>query len=147
MAPDEEQMQAILNAKAMDEAMDDFGDEGDGDSDDERDTMTPVAPRETTIQALAESEIFGHTTEQMIYADEEGDQVDEAELRQIKALNELSGPDPEEVGDPATEEDLRASLISSVSTDERRASASSASCPFAPSIVWCPRKRAILWHR
>ena len=106
VAPDEEQMQAILNAKAMDEAMADFGDEGDGDSDDERDTMTPMAPRETTVQALPESEIFGHTTEHMIYAEDEGDQVDEAELRQIKALNELSGPDPEEVGDPATEEDL-----------------------------------------
>lgn len=109
VAPDEEQMQAILDAKMMDEAMDDFGGGEEGDSDDEeRDTLTPKsqAPRETTVQAMRESEIFGQSTEQMVYAEDEGDQVDEAELRQIKALTELSGPDPEEEGDPATEEDL-----------------------------------------
>ena len=107
VAPDEEQMQAITDAKMMDEAMDDFGGEG-GDSDDEggRDTLTPAAPRDTTVQAMRESEIFGQSTEQMVYAEDEGEIIDEAELRQIKALTELSGPNPEEEGDPATEEDL-----------------------------------------
>ena len=108
VAPDEEQMAVIQEAKMMDEAMDDFGGEG-GDSDEERDSLSPSRPapaRDTIVHAMRESEIFGSSTEQMVYAEDEGEQMDEAELRQIKALTELAGPNPEEEGEPATEEDL-----------------------------------------
>jgi hypothetical protein len=105
VAPDEEQMRAIAESKAMEDAMGDMGGE-DGDSDDEvsRDTLTP---RATTVQTMRDSEIFGATNEQMVLAEDEGDHMDEAELRQIKALKDVAGPKPEDVGDPATEEDLQ----------------------------------------
>lgn len=112
VAPDEERIKQIQEAKAMEDAMDDFGGEA-GDSDDEGDGATvatgrdTMAPRKTTVMEMRDSEIFGANNEQMVYAEDEGDVADEAELRQIKALKDAAGPKPEEMGEPATEEDLK----------------------------------------
>lgn len=108
VAPDEERVKQIQEAKAMEEALNDFGGDN-GDSDDEfssaaRDT---VSYRKTTVNEMRESDIFGTNQEQMVYAEDEGAVADEAELRQIKALKDAAGPKPEEISDPATEEDLK----------------------------------------